>query len=72
MIGNASTNLMVVNGAFYSIATLKPVPIRDKDKKTQIWGSKARVLPSADGTVYGAWNTKFFSGHGNDLGAGRE
>lgn len=59
VIGHASANLMVVNGYFYLIDTLKPIPIRNKDNNTKIWEPKSRVIPSADGTVYGGWNTHY-------------
>lgn len=58
VMGHAATSLVAVNGFFLDPVTFRQLPILDKDGKEQTGVIGGRI-PSADGTVYGAWNTHY-------------
>ena len=55
LIGSASNGPLVVNGAFYDLATLQRLPI-----STPRGGPNAYSPVSAEGTVFGAWVTHIY------------
>ncbi len=69
IMGSASHGPVVVNAVFYDLDTLKPLPL-----KSMVGGPVGRDPASADGTVFGHWNTNLSPGsastfvfQGNDL-----
>jgi S1-C subfamily serine protease len=57
LMGHGSNGPLVANGYFLDLATFKQLPLVNKDKNAQVWGSEGRLYPSGDGTVFSSWNT---------------
>jgi hypothetical protein len=55
VMGHGSNGPLVANGYFLDPATFRQLPILDGNKNARAWEPGARMVASADGTVYGAW-----------------
>ncbi len=59
VLGSASNGPLVVNGYFLDLATFQQLPILDGNSNPRVWGAGDARFASADGTVFGAWNTHY-------------
>ncbi|WP_020471586.1 S1C family serine protease [Zavarzinella formosa] len=57
LMGHGSDGPLVVNGFFLNLATFRPLPLEIQGADGRAWPPTDRRIPSADGTVFGAWNT---------------
>lgn len=56
ILGHGSDGPLVVNGFFLDLSTFRPLPIRDQKGNERAFSAGYRI-PSADGSVFGAWKT---------------
>lgn len=59
LMGHASNGPLVVNGFFLDAATFRSLPILGDKGNDRPLGSAHGRFASADGTVFGAWNTRY-------------
>ena len=59
LMGHGSNGPLVVNGYFLDPATFQQLPVRDMNGNERVWSAGDVRFPSADGTVFGAWNTHY-------------
>ena len=59
LMGHGSNGPLVANGYFLDLATFQQLPILDANRHERVWGAADGRIPSADGTVFSAWNTHY-------------
>ena len=59
LMGHGSEGPVVVNGYFLDPNTFRQLPIVDDKGSERIWGAGDGRIPSGDGSVFSAWNTRY-------------
>ena len=59
VMGHASNGPLAVNGYMLDLKTFQQTPITNDKKSERIWEAGARMFASADGSVFGSWNTHY-------------